>query len=114
MTIVRKPLLALYVDRSNQQWIVLDPEGCAVGADILDPHELRTCGAVHLAVEGDRLAGIRGGAGGGARRFRIGHVLGDDAQTCGLRLEPRARDVERRLQRIDHGISSSRPRSTCC
>jgi hypothetical protein len=22
-----KPLLALYVDRSNQQWIVLDPDG---------------------------------------------------------------------------------------
>ena len=27
MTIVRKPLFTLYVDRSNQQWIVLDPEG---------------------------------------------------------------------------------------
>lgn len=27
MTPVRKPQLALYVDRSNQQWVVLDTEG---------------------------------------------------------------------------------------
>jgi hypothetical protein len=27
MTSERKPILALYVDRSNQQWIVMDREG---------------------------------------------------------------------------------------
>jgi hypothetical protein len=27
MTIARKPAFALYVDRTSQQWIVMDPEG---------------------------------------------------------------------------------------
>jgi hypothetical protein len=27
ITVVRKQIVALYVDRSNQQWVVLDSEG---------------------------------------------------------------------------------------
>ncbi|MBI3862433.1 MAG: hypothetical protein HY290_11110 [Planctomycetia bacterium] len=27
MTILRKPTVSIYVDRSSQQWIVQDPEG---------------------------------------------------------------------------------------
>lgn len=43
MTIVGKPKLALYVDRSNQQWIVLDAEGnfWIVPGDEDDPWDQR-------------------------------------------------------------------------
>ena len=43
MNTIRKPLYALYVDRSNHQWIVLDAEGTfwSVPGDDENPWEQR-------------------------------------------------------------------------